>query len=68
MRLATCRTESCGVGRTSENAVNAKFGCAPVRWPCTGPIRARGGRYYLCLDAYAPLWILSTEKPPDEQA
>ena len=25
MRLATYRTESCGVGRTSENAVKAKF-------------------------------------------
>src|SRR5215217_5608740 len=25
----------------------------PVRWPWTGPIHARGGRYYLRLDAYA---------------
>ena len=30
----------------------------PPRWPWDGSIHARGGRYYLRLDAYAGLWIL----------
>jgi len=30
----------------------------PARWPRAGPIRARGGRYYLRLDAYARIWML----------
>src|SRR5215208_4010090 len=29
----------------------------PPRWPRVGPIRARGGRYYLRLDAYASVWM-----------
>src|SRR5215203_4563532 len=30
----------------------------PPRWPWASPIRARGGRYYLRLDAYAGSWML----------
>src|SRR5215212_6595108 len=30
----------------------------PVRWAWVGPIRARSGRYYLWLDAYASIWML----------
>src|SRR5215217_1753103 len=29
----------------------------PARWPWVAPIRARGGRYYLGLDAYASIWM-----------
>src|SRR5215203_1097258 len=30
----------------------------PPRWSRGGPIRARDGRYYLRLDAYASIWML----------
>src|SRR5829696_6837080 len=30
----------------------------PARWPWAGPIGARGGWYYLRLDAYAAFWML----------
>src|SRR5215207_10325450 len=31
----------------------------PPRWPWAEPIHARGGGYYLRLDAYAALWMLA---------
>src|SRR5215207_1803163 len=31
----------------------------PSRWPSASPIHARGGRYYLRLDAYARSWMLA---------
>src|SRR5215216_2405425 len=35
----------------------------PPRWPWAVPIHARGGRYYLRLDGYADLWMLSPDNP-----
>src|SRR5215208_7198841 len=34
----------------------------PARWPWAGPIRTRGGGYYLTLDAYASIWMLPARR------